>query len=136
MHYRGSPRRFANENKQRDSFTWNFDPAIEVLARQHPCRIVTGNRDDCKFELDVICRSHMLERFVEAQETNGAKASAFQRERRWYKQRATRTKKAPRLAQALEQEVARLQAKGLSYDESCITLRDQYKDRSTSGGTH
>jgi hypothetical protein len=113
-------------------------------------------------QLKLICNLHKLIRLVEGQETDARKAEAFQRAPRWYKRRdqaARLLKKAdeleksgkknhtkplyekarsllqsvPSLPQALEQEAWRLQALGLSRDESFGKLRDFHKQHSRAG---
>jgi hypothetical protein len=117
------------------SSTWDFDEAVEILARRRGCRL-TGKKDrhNCRAQIAFICRLGELERLAETQETSGSKASAFQKERRWYKRRQRATSlPSPRLPQALEQEAARLQAAGALPDESFVVLRDRYKSASGPG---
>jgi hypothetical protein len=133
--------------KTGEQITGHWDEAVNILARQPYCRIKTAHdRARCQNEIGLICRLYELERFVEKQETNGSKASAFQRAPRWYKRRQpaltqlqkaaqhkdvelsqeqrqlvvearTELRKLPHLAPSLEQEAARLQAKEASSDD-------------------
>ena len=127
------PTRRATGHERQTPPTWDFNEAVDILARHS--RILTGKdrRDYCD-QIDFICRLYRLERLVEAQETSAAKASAFQKERRWHKRRQRpRSQQGPRLPQALEQEAARLQATGKSADESFDMLRDRNKRASRPG---
>ena len=124
-----------NNHKYQASSTWDFNEAVDILARQRGCCIKTGgDRDNCRAQIDFICRLHDAERQAETQETSGSKASAFQKERRWYKRRQRASSLlTPRPAQVLEQEAARLQAAGISPDESFVMLRDRNKSASGPG---
>ena len=84
----GAPSTTAGDIGQRIACPWNFDEAIGILARQPGCRIKTADdRARCKNEIALIFHLYQLERLAETQETNAAKASAFQRAPRWYKRR-------------------------------------------------
>jgi hypothetical protein len=142
------------ENQTANCPLWNFDEAIGILARQRGCRIKTADdRARCKSEISLICHLYALERFIETQETDASKASAFQKAPRWDKprQRAiARLEKAvqrenvglqealaelravPWLAQSLEQEAAR-EAKETPLSGSFKTLQDKYKRKSRRG---
>jgi len=125
-----------NENRiHQVSSTWDFNEAVEILAHQRGSRVVTGkDRDDCRAQIDSICRLDTLERLAEKQETNGAKASAFQKARRWNKWRKRALPEpSPWLPQSLEQEAGLLQAAGASPDESFVILRDWYRSASRPG---
>jgi hypothetical protein len=67
--------------------------------------VANGLRKRCQEELDCILGLYRLEKLVEQQETPGRKAQAFQKEKRWRKQRERGHKRAPSLPPSLLQEI-------------------------------
>jgi hypothetical protein len=146
------------KGRQQASDGWYFDDALDILGITG-----TEDRARCTDQLKVICNSYWLNRFVEKeQETDARKAAAFQRAHRWSKrhERAVRlfetaekleksgkkndakplyekaislSRSAPTLPQSLEQEAWRLQAKGLSRDQSFTKLSSLHKQHSRLG---
>jgi hypothetical protein len=92
-----------------------YHEALRTLA------VKVDLRSRCAEELDCILRLYRLNKFVEQQETRGRKAQAFQKERRWRKQRESGRKRAPRLPPALLQEMWREVLKGQTPDGALLT---------------
>ena len=139
------------------SCPWNFNSAIDILARQKGSKIKTGEaRDGAHDQIAFICRLYELDRAVELQETDAAKAAAFQLASRWYKSRLralaqiqkaieigdearardglAKLHRLPWIAPALEQEAARLQqAKDLTVTESFNALKVRHARASGPG---
>jgi hypothetical protein len=133
----------------------DFNDALDILG------VRSTERDQRKNELNLICKLCKHVQLSEHQETPSRKAEAFQKADRWRKRQTkawldsrkigathpigdlsfvlavldkeAELKKLDRLPQSLEQEAARLQAKGLSPEASFSALRDSYKRKSRTG---